>query len=326
MKRVMCAMKIVATATILWLFCNLAYAQTYPSKPITLITPYGPGGTADLIARLIADKLSKSVGQAVIVENRPGASGTIGTSHVAHARPDGYTLLVAFVPEVTIVPHLMPKLTYDPMKDLSPIILAASYPLVLVTNPKLPVSSLSDLIMLAKSSKQKLSYASSGSGSPAHLAFELLKERAGINMVHIPYKGGGPALMDVMGNHVPMFFSGLSPALPYIASKQLRAIAVSSSRRSPALPSVPTVEESGLRDFDITTWNGVFAPAGTPSRIIELLNAKLASILQTREVKELLAREGAEFSPNSPEEFRHFIQSEYQKYGRIIKQADIHID
>jgi len=316
----------IAAALLIGSSPSTTSAQTYPSRPIHIVTPYSPGGSADMIARLIADNLAKRLGQPVIVENRPGASGTMGTQAVAKAAPDGYTLLLAFVAEVAIAPGLYPKLSYDPLKDLVPVILAAKYPMVLVVTPSLGAASVKDLMAIAKASPQGLAYASSGSGSPAHIAFELLARRTGMNMTHVPYKGGGAALADLLGGHVQMFFSGLSPALPHLKSGKLRAIAVSSAQRSFALPDVPTVSESGVTDFDVNTWNGLFAPAGTPAGIVDQLNTEVSAILRMPDVAKRLASEGAEFAPNTPKEFGAFVQSQVAKYSQVIKDANIKAD
>ena len=303
-----------------------AHAQTYPTKTIRIVTPYAPGGTADILSRVVALKLAEAWGQQVVIDNRPGASGMIGADIAAKAAPDGYTLLMAYVAEIAIVPSLFAKMNYDPVRDLTPVTLAAITPMIFVVHPSLPAKNVRELIALAKSRPGQLPYASAGNGSPAHLAFELLQRSAGIAITHVPYKGAAPALTDLLGGHVVMFFSGMPPAMPHVNAGKLRAIAVSTAKRSPAAPAVPTVAESGVRDFDISTWFGVFAPAGTSKDIIGRLNAEISRALTLPDVKERLAREGAETAPNSPEQFGKFIQAEITKFARIIRQSGARAD
>jgi tripartite-type tricarboxylate transporter receptor subunit TctC len=307
-------------------FASWAHAQNYPVKPIRLVTPYAPGGTADILSRVVAQKLSEAWGPQVVIDNRPGASGMIGADIVAKAAPDGYTLLMAYVAEIAIVPSLFAKIPYDPARDLAPVTLAAITPMILVVHPSLPAKNVRELIALAKSRPGQLPYASAGNGSPAHLAFELLQRSAKIEITHVPYKGAAPALTDLLGGHVVMFFSGMPPAMPHINAGKLRALAVSTAKRSQAAPAVPTVAESGVRDFDISTWFGVFAPAGTSRDIVGKLNAEIARALTLPDVRERLAREGAETAPDSPDQFGKFIQSEITKFARIIRESGARAD
>jgi tripartite-type tricarboxylate transporter receptor subunit TctC len=319
MHRLLCCLMCCALAC--W-----AHAQNYPAKPIRIVTPYAPGGTADILSRVVALKLSEAWGLQVVIDNRPGASGMIGADIVAKAAPDGYTILMAYVAEIAIVPSLFAKMTYDPVKDFAPVTLAAVTPMIFVVHPSLPAKNVRELVALAKSRPGQLPYASAGNGSPAHLAFELLQRSAGIEITHVPYKGAAPALTDLLGGHVVMFFSGMPPAMPHINAGKLRAIAVSTAKRSPAAPDVPTVAESGVRYFDISTWFGVFAPAGTPRDIIGKLNAEISRALTLPDVRARLAREGAETAPNSAEQFGKFIQSEITKFARIIKESGARAD
>ncbi len=296
-------------------------AQAYPAKSIRIVTPYAPGGTADILARVVAQKLAEAWAQQVVVDNRPGASGMIGADIAAKAPPDGYTLLMAYTAEIAITQSLFKSMTYDPVKDLAPVTLAAITPMVFVVHPSLPVRDVRELVALAKTRPGQLSYASAGNGSPAHLAFELLQRSAQIDINHVPYKGAAPALTDLLGGHVVMFFSGMPPAMPHVKAGKLRAIAVSTAKRSPALPAVPAVAESGLRDFDISTWFGVLAPAATPRDVIGKLNAEISRALMLPDVKERLAREGAETAPGSPEQFGKFIQAEITKFAKIIRES-----
>jgi tripartite-type tricarboxylate transporter receptor subunit TctC len=301
-------------------------AGQYPAKAIRIVTPYAPGGTADILARVVAQKLSEAWGQQVVIDNRPGASGMIGADIAAKAPPDGYTLLMAYTAEIAITQSLFKSMTYDPVRDLAPVTLAAVTPMIFVVHPSLPARNVQELIALAKTRPGELPYASAGNGSPAHLAFELLQRNTQVTIIHVPYKGAAPALTDLLGGHVVMFFSGMPPAMPHVKAGKLRAIAVSTAKRSPAAPDVPTVAESGVRDFDISTWFGVLVPAATPKEIVAKLNAEISRALTLPDVKERLAREGAETAPNSPEQFGRFVQSEIAKFAKIIKESGARAD
>ena len=307
-------------------FVSWAHAQNYPTKQIRIVTPYAPGGTADILSRVVGQKLSEAWGQQVVIDNRPGASGMIGADIAAKAAPDGYTLLMAYTAEIAITQSLFKTMTYDPVRDLAPVTLAAITPMIFVVHPSLPARNVGELVALAKARPGQLPYASAGNGSPAHLAFELLQRNAGIAITHVPYKGAAPALTDLLGGHVVMFFSGMPPAMPHVKAGKLRAIAVSTAKRSPATPEVPTVAESGVRDFDISTWFGVLVPAATPPDIIGRLNAEISRALTLADVKARLAREGAETAPDSPAHFGRFIQSEIAKFAGIIKASGARAD
>jgi tripartite-type tricarboxylate transporter receptor subunit TctC len=317
------AIAIASVFAISSLFFSSANAQQYPVKPIRIITPYNPGGTADIMARLVAERLTKAWGQQVIVENRAGAGGMIGAGAVAKAPPDGYTLLAAYVTEIAIVPSLYPNATYDPVKDLAPVALTALTPMILVMTPSVPAKSVRDFVALAKSQPKKFAYASAGNGSPAHLAGELLQRAAGIEMIHVPYKGGGQALTDTLAGHTALFFSSMPSAMPHVKAGKLRALAVSSAKRSSAAPDVPSVAEAGGFDFDIGAWNGLFAPAGTSRDIINKVNAEVVRGFTAPEMKERLSKEGAETASWSADEFRSFVHSEIDKFSRIVKEAGV---
>jgi tripartite-type tricarboxylate transporter receptor subunit TctC len=306
--------------------CADATAQAYPSHPIKIVTPYNPGGTADIMARIVAQKLTEAWGQPVIVENRAGAGGMIGADAVAKAAPDGYTLLAAYVTEIAIVPSLYPKAPYDPVRDLAPVALTALTPMILVMTPSIPAKSVREFAALAKASPGKYAYASAGPGSPAHLAGELLQRAAGIQLIHVPYKGGGQALTDTLAGHTALFFSSMPSAIPHIKAGRLRGLAVSTAQRSSAAPDVPTVAESGGFEFDIGAWNGLFAPAGTPKPIIDKLNAEVARALTALEMKVKLASEGADTAPWPADQFRTFVHAEVAKFGKIIKDAGVKAD
>jgi tripartite-type tricarboxylate transporter receptor subunit TctC len=296
-------------------------AEDYPSRPIRIIVPFAPGGATDLIARVMAEKLTASMGQPVVVENKTGASGMIGADTVAKAAPDGYTLLLGSTAEIAINQSLYPKMAYDPAKDLAPITLTATTPLILVVNPATSARSVKDLVTEAKQHPGSISFASAGNGSVQHLSGELLKVLTSTDMVHVPYKGAAPALRDLLAGQVTMFFSGMPPAMPHVKSGKLRAIAVTTARRSPAAPDVPTMAESGIEGFDISNWFGLLAPAGTPVAILDKLNAEAVKALALPDVKARLAAQGAETVGNSREAFNGFIHAEMTKYAKLIKAS-----
>lgn len=318
--------RLLSATFVALLSVGAAQAQPYPSKPIRIVTPYNPGGTADIMARLVAQKLTEAWGVQAVVENRAGASGMIGADAVAKAAPDGYTLLAAYVTEIAIVPSLYPKASYDPVRDLAPVALTALTPMILVMTPSIPATSVKEFVALARAKPKQYAYASAGSGSPAHLAGELLQRAGGIELTHVPYKGGGQALTDTLAGHTAMFFSSMPSALPHIKAGKLRGVAISSAKRSSAAPEVPTVAESGGFEFDISAWNGLFAPAGTPREIVERINAVVAKGLTAPDVNERLSREGADPAPWSVEQFRAFVQAEVAKFSRIIRDAGVKPD
>ena len=316
-------MRILVAIAVALLLPGVVAAQSYPSKPIRIVTPYNPGGTADIMARLVAQRLTETLGQPAVVENRAGASGMIGADHVAKSAPDGYTLLAAYVTEIAIVPSLFPKAAYDPVKDLAPVALTALTPMILVVNPSIPAKSVKEFVALAKAKPRHFAFASAGNGSPAHLAGELLQRAAGIELTHVPYKGGGQALTDTLAGRTAFFFSSMPSALPHVKAGKLVGMAVSTSRRSGGAPDVPTVAESGGFKFDLGAWNGLFAPAGTPRAIINRLNAEVTSGLMAPAMRERLAREGADAMPWSADEFGGFVRTEVAKFGKIIRDAGI---
>jgi len=303
-----------------------ATAQAFPAKPLRIISPYAPGGTVDILARIVAQKMSEAWGQQVIVDHRPGASGMIGADLVAKSAPDGYTLLMGYTSEIAIVGNLFSKVPYDPIRDFQPVSLAAIAPMMLVVHPSVPVKSVKDIIALAKSKPKELAYASSGTGGPNHLAMALLQTDAGVQLTHVPYKGAAPALIDVLGGHVAMFFSGIVVAMPHVTSGRLRGVAVSTAKRSSAAPEIPTVAESGMRGFDVPTWYGVLVAANTPKDVVAKLNTGVVNAMNAPDVKERLTKEGAEPSPNSPEQFAKFIQTETAKFAQIIKVSGARVD
>ncbi|MFL6564088.1 MAG: Bug family tripartite tricarboxylate transporter substrate binding protein [Burkholderiales bacterium] len=303
----------------------MAQPQSYPQKPIRVIVPVAAGGTTDLTARLVGQKMAERLGQAVIVENRPGGNETIGTEVVAKSAPDGYTVLLAAPASIVILPHLQ-KLPYTAERDLAPVSLAAITPLILVVHPSVAAATVKDLIALAKARPGQLSYASAGSGGVQHLAAELLKSTAKIDIVHIPYKGAGPVMQDLVGGQVQIFFAGMPPAMPHVRSGKLRALAVTTTTRSSAAPDVVTMEEAGVPRFDISNWFAYFVPAGTPGDVIGRLNGEIVRALKQQDVREKLAAAGADALGSSPEELASFMRAEGAKFAELIKVSGARLD
>jgi tripartite-type tricarboxylate transporter receptor subunit TctC len=301
-------------------------APAYPSRPIRLVVPFPPGGATDILARDVAQKLTEAWGQSVVVDNRPGAGGNIGSELVAKAPPDGYTLLMGTVGTHAINASLYAKMPYDHIRDFAPVILVAGVPNVLVVNPALPVNTVAELIAYAKANPGKLNFASSGNGTSIHLSGELFKVMAGVQMTHVPYKGSAPAVADLISGQVQLMFDNLPPSLPQIKAGKLRALAVTSSTRAPALPDVPTMAEAGLPGFEASSWFGVLAPAGTPPAIVAKLNAEIARWLATPEAKERLSKQGADAAGGSPEDFVKHIAAETTKWAKVVKDSGAKVD
>ncbi len=312
----------VAVAGLATAFAPAAVAQAYPSRPIRFVVPYPAGGGTDIVARLIAAKMTTSMGQTVVVDNKPGASTVIGTDIVAKAPADGYTFGLV-TDSHAVNPSFFPKLPYDTVKDFEPLSQLVFVPLVLVANPSLNVKTLPELIAAARAKPGKINYASIGSGSPHQLAMEWLKSIAGINMTHIPYKGVAPALTDLVAGQVDVMFTGTSSASPYVKAGRLNALGVSSARRLPSFADTPSVAEAGLREFDFMTWYGTVLPAGTPRAVVTRLNQEIAAALNQPDVKEKLAGLGVVEAPSSPEAFGAFIKTEAQKLDRIVKVTGV---
>ncbi|MBO9357565.1 tripartite tricarboxylate transporter substrate binding protein [Bordetella petrii] len=298
-------------------------AAGWPSKPITLIVPYAPGGFADTRVRLLARKLADSLKQTVVIENKAGAGGVIGTNLIAKAAPDGYTIGTGNLAPMAVNPTLMPDIPYDAARDLAPVILIENSPLVLSVNNSLPVKNLQELIALAKKEPGTLTFGSSGVGGAHHLSGEMFREQAGIDLVHVPYKGGSLAATDLMGGHISMMFEMGYSALPAIRGQKVHPIAVTSSQRLAVLPDVPTLAESGLPGFESYNWQGIVAPAGTPAPIIAKLNSEFNRILQDPEVQKAIADSGSQAGGGTPEEFGAFIASETRKWAEVIKNGNI---
>ena len=293
-------------------------AQGYPARPIRVVVPYAPGGATDLTARLVGQKMQEAMKQNVLVDNRPGAGGVIGADIVAKAAPDGYTVLIAVPAEMTILPHLQ-KMPYDVPRDFAPVSLAAVTPLILVVHPSLPVKSVKELVAFAKARPGQLSYASAGTGGVQHLAAELLKIKMKLDMAHVPYKGAGPVMPDLIGGHIPMFFSGMPPAMPHVRAGKLKALAVTTTKRSPAAPEVPTMGEAGVPGFDISNWFAYFVPANTPAEVITRLNSEINRGIRLQDVKNKLANVGAETVGTTPDELARFVRAESDKFANLIR-------
>ena len=305
---------------------SLAHAQSYPNKTIRMIVPFPAGGATDIVARLVAQKLGDAMGQQVIVDNRGGAAGTIGSDLAAKSPPDGYTILIGTSSTHAIAQSLYAKLPYDSIKDFTPVVGIATATIVLSMHPSVPAKTVRELIVLAKAKPDALSFASSGSGGVSHLVGEMFKAQAGVQMLHIPYKGDAPALADLVGGQVSLEFGTALSFLPYIQSGRLKALAVTSLKRSQVMPDVPTVAESGLKGFEALQWFGVFAPAGTRAEVVTRLNTEIVKILQTVDMRERLTKLASEVMADSPEQFAAFQKAEIAKWARVVKDSGARID
>jgi tripartite-type tricarboxylate transporter receptor subunit TctC len=309
---------------ILLAFAGIAGAQEWPAKPLRIIVPFSPGGVADNSARVVAEPLGQRLGQQVVVENRPGASGNIGTQQVAQAEGDGYTLLLGFDGTMVINPHVFPKIPFDTMRDFAPVTKLGDATLILVAHPSAGVKNLGELIAQAKS--KPFSYGTSGTGGTPHLVGEQLKLRTGAKLEHVPYKGGGQAVTDVVGGQIPLVFTAIATAQQYVRGNRLIGLAVPSARRSSALPDVPTFQESGLAGFDVSSWVGIFAPAKTPSGVIQRLNKELTVVLQSAFVKERYAVLGIEPVGNSPAQFGEQVKADLARWAGVVKAANVRVE
>lgn len=305
------------------LAAHAAAQSAYPSRPISMVVGFAPGGGTDITARIIAKKLSEGVGQQVLVENRAGAGGNIATDLVARAAPDGYTMLLANVGSLTVAPHMIVNLPYDPRRDFAPITMAVSFANVLVVNPSLPAQTLAEYVQLANSKPETIGYGTSGIGGTGHLAGELLRMMARAKIVHVPYKGGGPAMTDLLGGQIPSGFASAPSAMPHIKTGKIRALATTGPKRSPFLPNVPTIAESGYPGYEATNWYAYVAPAKTPREIVERLNRELVKVLNAPEVREQLGQHGMEANPSTPDELAKHIERELAVWGKVVKEAGI---
>ena len=300
--------------------------QAYPTKSIRLIVPLAPGGGNDTIARLIGQKITPALGQQVVVDNRTGAGGLIGADLASKAPADGYTLLLANAAVLTIIPHSQRKTPYEPLKDFAPISLIASAPLLVVVHPSLPVSSIKQLIALAKARPNAINYASNGIGGTTHLATELFSMMTGVKMMHVPYKGLSLAMTDLLGGQVPLMFSSAVAMLPHVKSSKLRAIAMTGAKRSPVLADVPTVAEAGVKGYEASSWYGIAAPANTPRAIVDRLNKEIVAVVKSKDIQDRLNNEAVIPVGGSPEEFSAHIKAEFERMGRVIREAKIVLD
>jgi tripartite-type tricarboxylate transporter receptor subunit TctC len=310
----------------LWWIAPAFSQGAYPAKPIRLICPFAAGGAADLVARVVAQQLSTRLGQQVVVENRTGASGNIGTQQVALAEPDGYTLLLGFDGTLVINPHIFAKLPFDPVKDFAPVGKIGDVPLLVLANPQIPAKTLPELIAVSKNRDGGLPYGTAGTGSTQHIMFELLNQRTGGRFVHVPYKGAAPAMVDAVGGHLPLVGAALAGSLDYIRNGKLRAIAISTSQRSKFLPEVPTLMESGMKDLVITAWHGILVPAKTPKPVIDRLSAELNATLTEPTVVERLDAIGSIAAPGTPAQLAEQIRRDLERYGQVVKAAGIKVE
>ena len=297
-----------------------AIAQAWPDRPVKIIVPFGPGGFTDVAARILQKELSASLGQSVVIENKPGAGSTIGTAEVANAKPDGYTLAMISTTHV-ISPHLYKQVPYDPIKGFTPVMKLAEGPYVLVVHPSLAAKSVAELIALAKAQPGTIDYASSGNGSAQHLVGALFNSSAGVKLNHVPYKGSNQAMNDVIAGQVKVSFVGVPNALPNLASGKLRALGVSTAKRYAELPDVPTIAEAGVPGYDATVWLGLLAPAGTPREIVQKMNGEIAKVLSTPEARKLMASAGVDVSIAGPDEFGALLRSELERWGKVVKET-----
>ncbi|MGZ5583864.1 MAG: tripartite tricarboxylate transporter substrate binding protein [Usitatibacter sp.] len=313
-------------AALVALFLSVcAQAQTFPTKPIRLLVTYPPGGGADLMARLVAPKMSEVLGQPVIVENKAGASGQIAAAEVARAAPDGYTLLFD-ASNYAVNPSLFATLPYDPARAFTPIAVLALFPNVLVVTPSFEAKNVKELVAMAKAKPGAIAFASSGNGSAQHLSGELFKQKAGVDMTHVPSKGGGPALNDVIGGQVPVFFANMASGLAQIKGGKLRALAITGSKRSPALPDAPTMVEAGIPGYEVYEWNAIFAPAGTPAPVIAKIADAAAKAMQAAEFRDRVASLGGEVAAYGPAEADRFVRAQTELWGRVVREAHIRVD
>ncbi|HRL54367.1 MAG TPA: tripartite tricarboxylate transporter substrate binding protein [Acidovorax temperans] len=303
-----------------------ALAQAYPTKPVTIIVPFAAGGTTDILARIIGQALTAELGQSVVVDNRAGAGGNIGGQAAAKAAPDGHTLFMGTVGTHAINASLYKKMPFDPVKDFAPLTRVANVPNLLVANPAQPYKSVKDLIAYAKANPGKVNFGSSGNGSSIHLSGELFKSLAKVDMQHVPYKGSAPAVTDLLGNQIGIMFDNMPSAIQHVRSGSLVPLAVTTAKRSPELPNVPTIAEAGVPGYEATSWFGMFAPAGTPAPVLAKLNAAIVKVLAQPDVKKKINEQGAEVYSETPEQFAAFIQAESVKWGKVVKESGASLD
>jgi len=307
-------------------FAATAHAQDYPNKMVRIVVPFPPGGSTDLLARQLAEKLAQALGQPVIVENRPGAGGTVGSAYVAKAAPDGYTLGMGVTGSHGVSYSLYSKPPYDPVKDFAPISMVVNSPLILVRTPEIPAKTVAEFVDYAKANPGKVSYGSPGNGTSMHLTGEMFAQATAVSLLHVPYKGSAGVLNDLLGGQLQSAFADLLVVQQFIKSGKLQPIAVTSSTRHPMFPEVPTIAESGVPNFEALSWQGLFAPAGTPAAIVNKLNAAVVQVLQRQDMKEFFASQGFIVAPTSPDEFGRFVAAEVKKWGDIVKKAGVQVE
>jgi tripartite-type tricarboxylate transporter receptor subunit TctC len=315
----------IVLAGLALLVCASAAAQPYPNRAVRIVVPFPPGGTSDILARTIGTRLSPLLGQPVVVENRPGAGGNIAAEHVAKAAPDGYTLIMG-TSSLAISQSLYRKLNYDLVRDFAPVTQAVNYANLLVVHPSTGFSHLNDLLGAAKAKPGSLSYGTAGNGTPPHMTGELFKSYTGVDIQHIPYKGGAPAIADLVAGQIPIMFDNVPPLLPHVRSGRIKPLAVTSLARVPVLPDVPSLHELGLKDFDAVGWNGILAPAGTPREIVARLHADVTKIFQIPDVRESLTAQGADIVGNTPEQFAAWIRAEVRRWAEVIRVSGAKVD
>jgi len=316
------SLRIVLTAATL-LVASAVGGQSFPSRPVTLTVGFAPGGGTDTAARIIAQKLSDNFGQSVVVDNKAGAGGNVAAQHIAMAAPDGYTIHLTSVGPMSVAPHLVKDLAYDPRRDIAPITMGVVFPNVMVVHMGVPAKTLDEFVALAKQKPGQINYASAGVGGAGHLAGELFKERAGINMVHVPYKGGGPAMTDLLAGRIDMYIGVPSTVAPHVEAGKLRALATTGARRSSTMPAVPTVVESGYPGFEATNWYAFVAPGRTPKDLLDFWNRELTKVLNDPQVRAELAKHGLDPAPGTREELARYFEQESQKWGKVVREAKI---
>lgn len=320
-----CMARVFAGAIGTFSITGVAQAQAYPSKPVRMVVGFPPGGTSDILARTVSARLSTAFGQPVVVENRAGASGNIAAEHVAKSAPDGYTLIMGTT-SLAISQSLYAKLQYDLVRDLAPVTQAANYTNLLVVHPSLPVHTVQELIALAKAKPGSLHYGSAGNGTPPHMTGAMFRTFTGVDIQHVPYKGGAPAIADLIAGQITVMFDNVPPLMPHVRAGKMRALAVTSLKRVSALPDVPSLDEVGLKGFDSVGWNGVFAPQGTPREVIARVQTEIAQILRMPEVRDGLVSQGAEPVGNAPEEFGAWVRNEVQKWAKVVRESGARVD
>ena len=310
-------------AAVMTLAAGVSIAQSYPAKPVRLVVPFPPGGPADSVARILAQKLTDALGQNVVVDNRAGATGTIGAGIVAKSPPDGYTLLLGTSNELAMSPGLFEKLPYEPTRDFTPLSNVINFPNILVVNPHLPARSVTELVALARAKPGQLSFATSGIGSTNHLTGVVFQEIEKVKINYVPYKGGGPAVTDLMGGHVDTMFATMPSVVPYVKSNKLKALVLTDNKRWAALPEVPSAKEAGVPGLIVITWNGVLAPAGLPDAIVARLNTDIGTVANSTDMKDRMRAQAAEIGTTTPEEFAAMLRNDYAKWSKVIKQAGL---